>query len=269
MNGRVTRVEFLAELARRGHTRLPRWHEDWIEKGLIDRGELTNVAGRPGAFTWTAVQVEHAHALLCQVDRGAKLGALANYVAWTWLWYGDSWISFRQVSSAMRTWTKAERQAAVVNVRASAKDLVARIKHPRGSGKRRLVRALVDFHPSADPESLREPFDAVFDPDGTGRPRGPKGAELTTDSYLRLIALRQRALQRMPQFTEVEYRRAAALYINSHQEYAREQPGYARDPDLGQMHPALDAEALLNSACQDLLTCLGMVTEPSPGRASG
>src|SRR5260221_1138961 len=147
---RVTRNEFLTELARRNHVRSARWHESWIEAGLIDRGEPEGRVGGGAIYTWPFVQIEHAHALLCKVDEGAALGVLANYVVWTWLWFGDEWIAFRQVPRATRSWVEAENHAPVKNVRTTATELVSKIAHPDGAGRRRLIRALVDFPASSD-----------------------------------------------------------------------------------------------------------------------
>lgn len=161
---RVTRGEFIAELARRGHARSARWHESWIEAGLIDRGEPEGRAGGGVIYRWPYLQIEHADVLLDKVAEGAALGVLANYVIWTWMWWRDEWMPLRQVRRAMRTWAEAERLAPVKNVRASARDLVETVAHPRAGGKRRLVRALVDFPATGDSESLRDTFDDVFDP---------------------------------------------------------------------------------------------------------
>jgi hypothetical protein len=58
----------------------------------------------------------------------------------------------------MRTWAEAEREPPVKNVRAMAKELVERVAHKSASGKRRLVRTLVDFPASGDPATIRDTF---------------------------------------------------------------------------------------------------------------
>lgn len=264
----LSRGEFLAELARRGHPRTARWHEEWVQLGLIAPGERV---GRPGGgmrFLWPYVQVEHANAMLDKLAQGTALGSLPKYVVWVWLVWGDEWIPFAQVPRAMRTWEQAERTAPVKNVRASAAELVNTLAHQAGVGKRRLVRALTDFAPNGDVGTLRDPLTDVVDPNRTGLPRGPEGAAFSTDGYLAMIAARQRAAANLRNYSESAYRAARKLYAESRAEYATAQPAYAKHPDLGAMHHEPTVSDIADSACIDLLTCLAILFEREPRRAS-
>lgn len=256
---RVARTEFLLELRARGYPRTPRWHEDWIDAGLLDRGEPTGRAGGV-SYLWSRAQVELAYALL-EKNRTVSRGALPKLVVFLWLWYGDEYVPFRQVARAMRTWAQAERAAPAKNIRAMATELVARVAHKSGTGKRRLVRTLIDFPATGDPAAIRDAFDDVFDPDRTGAPRGPDGASINTEGYLRIIAIRQRTVARLGRYTEQQYAAAREMYRITRADYARAQPGYALDKDLGRMHPPVDTSELADSACQDLLSCLGFLYE--------
>src|SRR6266852_8684577 len=102
---RFTRREFLAELSRRGFPRTERWHEEWIDRGLIAIGRRES-----GESTWPIEQVELAETLLGHAERGAHLGSLPNLVVWLWLWHGDYYVPLSQVGRAMLSWREAERR---------------------------------------------------------------------------------------------------------------------------------------------------------------
>lgn len=257
MTPSYTRTAFLSELARRGYRRTARWHEEWIGLGLLDRGVRH---GREKA-TWPQEQMELAASLLRHVQKGAHLPSLSNIVVCIWLWWGDGYVPCRQVPRALKTWLDGEQEPAEKHVRASASELVEKIKHPKGRGKRRLVRALVDltYKPQADQEQLRELFDDVFDPDRTGKVRGPAGAEISSDLYFGMVKTRIEGRAQLRSFTQAEYRAARDLYRWSRTEYAKAQPNYARDPDLGRLYEVPDLNEVANSACSDLFTCLALL----------
>ena len=266
MTARLTRAAFLDALTARGFPRTPRWHERWIELGLIDRG---NRPPGKASYTWPATQLELAVTLLRQSAKGLSLGALPKIVVFVWLGWGDAYVPGRQIQRAMRTWARAEAEAPVRRVRATAADFVAHMAHKRGIGRRRLVRALTEFPAvNGEPEVLRDAFDAVFDPDARGIERGPAGAEMSSDRYFALIAARQRASAHLGTYSAEQLDGARELYRQSRADYARLQPEYAADPDLGQMHPPVDASELADSACADLLDCLAMLFERGSGEPS-
>lgn len=257
MTRHYTRTEFLTELARRGYRRTSRWHEQWIGIGLLDRGTRR---GKGGRATWPQNQVQLAAALLHHADKGVHLASLTNLVTWIWLWWGDEFVPFRQIPRALRTWVNGEREPAEKHVRAAARELVARIAHPAGSGKRRLSEVLVDFtYRPTEADKLRSLFDDVFDPERTGKARGPAGAALSTDLYIRHIEVQLGARAHLATFTEGEYRSARELYRRSRIEYAIAQPGYALDPDLGRFYEAPTLNEVANNASSNLLTCLEAV----------
>jgi hypothetical protein len=214
---------------------------------------------------WPYVQLEHASALLDKLAEGAALGTLPKYIVWTWLWWGDEWISFAQVPRAMRTWANAERNAPVKNIRASAKNMVRAVAHPKAIGTRKLIRSLVEFAPNGDVETLRDAVDDVLDPQRTGRRRGPDGASLDTDLYLTMIAARQRAVAKLGSYSEDEFGAARRFYRQTRAEYLHEQPRYASDRDLGSLHRVPNPSDIADSACVDLLTCLAALFERKPG----
>lgn len=266
-----TRAEFLAALRERGYRRTERWHRDLIERGLLDRG-MRVASGDPAPrYVWPETQLELATSLLFQRAKGAHLASLANGVVWIWLWWGDAYVPFRQVPRALIPWRAAEQKPAEVHVRRAAREVVSKVAHPQGSGRLRLAKALVEmtYDRDPDPERLREPFDDLFDPDRTGAERGPAGAQLSTDRYLAMVALGVRSLRALETFTEAEYRSAKALYQHSRREYAAEQPRYAADQSLGRMFEVPDDNEVFNSACHDLVTCLGIIREHTtrPNRA--
>src|SRR5438874_3846691 len=105
MTAPLTRAAFLDALIARGFPRTPRWHERWIELGLLDRGDRS-----PGnaSYTWPATQLELAVTLLRQSAKGLSLGALPKMVVFVWLGWGDAYVPRRQIQRAMQTWARAE-----------------------------------------------------------------------------------------------------------------------------------------------------------------
>ncbi len=255
------RSQFLRALGDRGFNRTGRWHEEWIELGLLAPGGRRTSARGHLSYVWPHSQLELACALLPHVQKGVVLGSLTNIVVLIWLWYGDEFIPFQQVPRSLKTWRLAESRPAEKHVRAAAREFVTKIAHPKGTGRRALVNKLIDatYQGGARIESVRELFDNVFDPDGRGRPRGPKGAELTTDLYMKMVRLRSLALVALPTFSEMEFHKARTLYLHSRLEYAQAQPQFAKDSDLGRAYELPDLNDLVNSACSDLLTCVAMV----------
>jgi hypothetical protein len=208
-----------------------------------------------------AVQPVELATVLLEKNEQVSRGALPKLVVFMWLWWGDEYVPLRQIARAMSTWARAEAEAPVNRVRRSATELVERLAHRRATGKRRLVRAFTDFPATGDPQTLQEALEDVFDPDRTGRERGPAGASVTTDRYLSLIALRQRAIAKLGGYSQSEYEAARRLYRQSRVDYARMQPEFARDKDLGRMHSVVDLSELADAACLDLLDCLALLHE--------
>lgn len=217
--------------------------------------------------TWPHEQVELAGVLLFHAKKGAKFADLANIPVMIWLWWGEPFVPFRQVPRALRTWVAEEGEPAHKHVRRTARELVRTIAHREGTGKRRLVNALVDltYRPDADPEELRDLFDDVFDPDRTRKARGPVGARVSTDAYFALVRARIETRARFGSFVEPEYRAAKDLYRSSRIDYARAQPGYRKDPDLGHLYEAPDLNELANNACADFLMSLAAVRRMATG----
>lgn len=234
--------------------------------GLLSHGDRSSATA---IATWPEEQLQLAQALLFQRDKGAQLSVLANLIVLIWLWWGGPYVRFEQVPRAMRTWIEGERRPAVKHARASARQLVDRIAHPEATGKPKLVETLVDLtYREADPESVRELFNDVFDPDRTGTPRGPAGAGLSTDLYLRAVRAKIEARAMLDTFTQAEYESARDLYRQSRAEYAQLQPLYAKDTAFGHFYEKPNENELANSACADLLTCLAFVRHGSDAARS-
>jgi len=99
----------------------------------------------------------------------------------------------------------------------------------------------------------------VFDPGGTGTPRGPLGT--TPEDIVALLRSRYEAIIHLDEIDDSTFEWARFVYLTSWQRYLRERPRFAADPDLGKLHAAPDLEWLLNHACVDLIALLGMSRE--------
>jgi hypothetical protein len=98
----------------------------------------------------------------------------------------------------------------------------------------------------------------AMDPGRTRRPRGPEGAQLSPSGYLDLLRSRIAIIAGLRDLDDEAFRRARDFYRFARADYVTEQPTLATDPDLGWFFEAATFETEANSACNDLITTLGL-----------
>lgn len=245
---------------------------NWIEEGLLDRAHIRGHGPSQGVEgLWSGHQQALFLALLASASRQPtrRNAPLANLPVWVWLAYGDAYVPLRQVRRALRTWTVPARHPAESSAVSTARSVVASLAHPAAAATaRRRFRALLARGQAGEDVAHAELVAAarpVIDPFDTGVPRGPAGAAISPQIYGGYVewmvagadaVLRDRGGELLPDFV---LRRARAIYRESRADYAARRPGFARDPDLGHLHSDPTLDAVVPTACHDLVMCLGMI----------
>ncbi len=236
---------------------------DWVSVGLLDRPirrGLGQGGGRGSQARWPENQRRLFLSLLPHRARGAHIAALENMPVWIWLTWGDEYVPLRQVRRALATWGASAKGASWVKARKLARDLVQKLASPNARGTRQLIDVIARsvLTERFNEDEVRSALRPVLDPKGTGRRRGPAGAELDAETYIRVVTSRLVAVRGLDEFPDRAFVDARAVYRITRQEYAVQQPTFARAPDLGVFFEAPDLNNVANSACSDLLTILGM-----------
>lgn len=270
---RWTAVDLIAAAEADGFIPTRRLIRNWIEEGLLDRAL---VRGRgPGQGVEDGTWSENQRRLFLVVLRlagrqGTRRNApLTNVPVWLWLAYGDHYVPLRQVRRALRTWTVPARHPAESSAASTARSVVASLAHPGASSSaRRRFRALIARGQAGEDVARAELVSAarpVIDPLATGVPRGPIGAAISAQIYGGYVewmvagadaVLGDRGGELLPDFV---LRRARAIYRESRADYVARQPEFARDPELGHLHSDPSLDVVVQSACHDLVMCVGMI----------
>jgi hypothetical protein len=248
---------------------------DWVSLGLLDQPTRRGLGrGKGSVAVWPVKQVELFVDLLALRQRYgvAHVAFLANVPVLGWL-YSEAATPLRQTRRALATWCGRNRRKTGVSrdtARRAARQLINSIEHPHASVRDRaaLRRMLEDSMRARtfDREAFREGVRDVFDPHEQGWTYGPEEAPTSTENVVRLTEARFTALSVLERLTDQEYEDARLIYVASRAEYVRRQPSFAADPHGGQLFEEPTFNNILNNACRDLLTILGM-GRLAPGRS--
>lgn len=242
--------------------------DDWVAKGLLDRPEHRPLGYGRGSLpaVWSDNQRELFLTLLEKRDEGAPIATLCNILVWLWLWWGDSYVPLRQVRRAMQTWAKAAGYPPRGRARADMRRLIGNWGDPRARRNdcRALEAALYPMVCSGRVEAavLLPLVQRVFDPKGTGVPRGPAGGRITPEGYVGLLQARVEAITHLDTFDDQLFEQARVTYLATRHNYERQRPRLAADPELGARFAAPALAEIVWDACLDLVTLLGMISTP-------
>lgn len=234
---------------------------DWTARGLLDspsRSGLGRGRGREVAL-WPEEQ-RHLLVLLQRKRPGvSRLGALANIPVALWLYWGDHYVPTRQARRATRSWAHQNLTARSVSAaRTSARTLLSDLAHPDAVTRdmRRAEKILVALMTSGtlNRANLVDALGPVINPPV------PQGARplLDPEAITEFLEARSHAARRVDQFTEVDYRAARTTHHASLAAYLQAQPGLEQTPDIGRLFDRPDLEQLVNRACLDVITHLGL-----------
>lgn len=271
----VNKQDLVAAAKAQGHRRVSaRMVDDWVAQGLLDRPERQPLGyGRGSApAVWPETQRELFLSLLEKRDEGMPIAALCNLPVWVWFWWGDTHVPLRQVQRAMQTWARAAGYPPAGRARADMRRLMGNWGHPaaRRKDRRALEAALYPMVCSGRvDEAVLLPLVArVFDPEGTGVPRGPVGGQLAPEGYVQLLQARVNALVHLDRFDDQHFEQARTVYLTTRQSYARERPRLAQGSELGEQFAEQDLSDVIMDACLDLVTLLGMTSPREPRRTA-
>lgn len=242
---------------------------DWSSLGLLDSPTLYSPGrrGRPDAFPDSQRQLFLV--LLEQRKRRTKqILGLCNVPVFVWLWWGDDYIPLRQVRRALKTWGRACLADSVVGAQRAATQLLRQMNLPRYARGRMalklaLARVIVEISAGKDPDhvdwgDVEAKLLRVWSVDGTGKPRGPTGAQTTPHMIITMLQDRYRTVVRLDEFDNFLFEWARWVYRTTSREYHLHSRDYARDPALGHLHRETSTvEHIANHACLDLLSTLG------------
>jgi hypothetical protein len=272
-----TKADLLEVAHGAGHAVTGRLITDWVSQGLLDRATKRGLGkGKGTASTWPEAQRNLFLVLLQKHATVKRIAALCNIPVGVWLWWGDNYVPTRQARRALETWAHArERAGSWRAARETANDLVGRFAADTASKAAR--KELVDLvakaaygKPFDGPKTLAA-FRRVFDPDNTGRVLGPRGAGFVPEHYIFITQARVDAIRALRQGTlgGEAYTWARTEYLTSRREYEAEiLSRIAADPEAsrvfftqtenGVVLPDTTLEHVMNHACVDLLTVLGI-----------
>lgn len=253
----------MVEAARReGYDVSARLVTDWAALGLIDHPQRTNRAkggGRGAHYVWSDSQCALFLTLLKHRRDHRSVASLAVVPVWTWLYWGDGWISLGQTRRALKTWVGAvgpvrSYKRAEANAKAVVDAMVGKgaSRSLRLALQRHLAEGIHFGHDRFDRDEIEQLVKALVE--GNGR-YGPARFEpgVVVDTFeAQIIAIP--LLDDLPDgaFYEARARQRQAML-----EYVREQPNLAANPTFGAQFEDPNVEFLVQRSCHHLLLNLG------------
>jgi hypothetical protein len=261
---RLTKKGLLARAKARGFDPSPYLIDDWVQRGLLDSPQRKGRGrGRGVASLWSEEQVQLLLLLLGKREElpGRSLGPLYNIPVALWLLWGDQYASTFQVRRAVEGWLGAYGRTALRKARAVARQHLEQLTHPDAEREFRdyaFEELLAAIRGTPDLAHLRDAIGWLFDPHDEGRAMGPPAAALTPENLVRLIEARLLAWQKLDSVSDEQFRIARLSYNTSLRDYQRDLPTLAEDAELGHLFDDLTVSGVINRACLDLLTHLGL-----------
>jgi hypothetical protein len=272
-----TKTELLAAARAKGFAPSERLVTDWVSLGLLDQPRKRGLGRRKGTIaTWPEEQLQLFLVLLRNRVDVKRIATLCNIPVTAWLWEGDRYVPTRQARRALETWAHArEHTNSWRAALETATQLVDQFNHPDATHAAR--KTLIDLIAQSaygkpfDGVAILDAFRKVFDPLGVGRTLGPAGAAFVPEHYVFLTQARLAAVTALRQQTldDAAYNWARQEYLTSRHEYQQEiVPRIAADPEAalvffsgtsgGMLIPDTTFDRIVNGACVDLLTMLGI-----------
>lgn len=242
---------------------------DWVSLGLLDKASDRGLGkGKGKRYAWPQAQHDLFITLLGHRQRApaTSRATLTNFPAAVWLIWGDAYVPIRQVRRALRTWVGRHGATSWKQSQATAHEVLDQLDHPNASDQDRsaLTQAITraGYQGRIDAAELRPLVRRVFDPNQTGMTRGPLGL-MKADDYIDTVVARTTALGYLDDAPDTAYEQAREIYRRAGPLAQRAPP----IPIAGQLisarslgaQPTVSFEAVVNRACLDLITLLGVV----------
>lgn len=255
--GSFTLSELVTEAQARGYEVTERRLHDWVAKGLIDRPQRRGLGrGRGTVAFWPPEQLHLLVELLRRRDQGLVLATLCNIPVWTWVFWGERYVPLRQVRRALRTYARRYGRGSMRSARIGATQAIASFLGDVSGAKVNRLRdtiALAGVRGRLD-EGLRaeilERFGALI----ADRP----DLEGIEDTFVRIVQARMTAIENLDGFSDQEFEQARLVNLQSVSQYRQQQPQLAASASAPGMFDELTEAHILNNACLNILTILGM-----------
>ena len=247
---------------------------DWVALGLLDKaGDHGLGRGKGKRYAWPQAQHDLFITLLGQRQRAPSTSrvTLTNFPVALWLIWGDSYVPLRQVRRALGTWSGRYGRVSWKQSQATAREVLDHLDHPNATDHDRM--ALTDaiahagYQGRIDSAELRPLVKRVFDPNDTGMTRGPLGL-MKAEDYISTVVARTTALARLQDAPDRAYEYAREVYRRAGPLAQHPPPlpiaGHLISPRSLGAQPAVSFDAVVNRACLDLITTLGVVLVESP-----
>ncbi len=272
-----TKVELLEAAREKGFSPSARLIADWVGLGLLDQPTKRGLGkGRGTTATWPDQQLQLFLVLLNKKRETKLIPPLCNVPVGVWLYWGEQYVPIRQARRALTTW--ANGRARATSWRAAlgtGRQLADDFAHPQATkaARERLIELVAQaaYGKPFNGIEILGAFREVFDPANQGRTVGPAAAAFTPEHYVWITEARISAVAalRDHQLDDDAYRWARGEYLTSRREYEQYVVDQiAADPEAarifftttegGVVLPDTTLEKVMNRACVDLLTVLGI-----------
>lgn len=254
---RYTMEDLLGAAEEAGYGVSKRLVVDWVSQGLLDQPERKGLGrGKGTTATWPEPQRDLFLTILAKRQTVHQVALLCNVPVALWLYEGDSFVPLRQVKRALATWSGLSTSMSWATAQRTARHLLNDLGHPEARLKDQ--KAFVDaatgmfYRDAFDETALLPLLRTVFDPKQRGLARTYGGLEITPEAYLELMQARWTAVRSLDTIDNsfFQWARYANLMARKQHQVRLAHLGVT----LGEPVPS----AMLNDACRDLVTLLGL-----------
>jgi hypothetical protein len=261
--------DLLADARKAGYSATRRLVTDWVSLGLLDKPTRHGIGRGKGTTkgVYSANQRQLFLTLLQQqrADGGGVRQLTATPVA-LWLYWGDTYVSLRQVKRALNTWIGAAEQRNETRSRRAARELIEQLAttDTRRTDRTRLERLLDEANRTgrvSDEAKLQEAIERVLDPNHTGRTHGPPGAQINPEVIVNATVLQSQGFlalagQRVEDHIFEQARAELQLHLIG---YIRDRPQLIKNADASVRHLFTTplGQQVIPSACTDLIREIG------------
>jgi hypothetical protein len=238
---------------------------DWQSLGLIvEPRKRGRGRGRGVEATWSHAQAAWFYRMLEKRQSGATIASLTNLVATAWLGRFDDVVSPAQVIRALTTWTRTARRASRRASHATAKALVTSLETQgvRPRDRAALVQTLTDltYRAVADPIPL-DPTNLKGQLESPLADRASQSSS-SDEGFIHILEARVLAVDSLASGTLDE---PTLNLARLHYDVTRAAFAAQRGPSA----PLEELTEIVNNACLDLLTVVGLIELDRRAHADG
>ena len=267
---RYTAAEMVGEARQRGLAATVRQVRDWTDLGLLDHPKVRGRGQGLGVeATWPEEQLGLFLRLVEMRKEMTRIAPLCNVPVWTWLYFGERWVSLAQVRVALRTWEGLTDTVSLKAARRTARQLFdidgSRVRWGDKGWLLDEVATLLAYSPRGLDEGEKALLEAVHklvDLGASGLVPTLDGMALTPEAYVELLKARIRGCGALRtdglEDSLLHWARYAALRSRAGYQSYIANFGTA-EAKTGLTIPSI--QALVRSSCLTVVTLLGLGLE--------